>query len=89
MKKCIAYTPIAGSRSAWLPCLRAAEVGEKFCRRHGDAITGAVFGALMYGPAVDEEVKIVEDRPLPRYARLTQRRKRSLRGKGSKLKVQS
>lgn len=84
MTKCIAYTPIAGSRSAWLPCLRAAEVGEKFCRRHGDAITWAVFGALMYGPVVDEEVKIVEDRPLPRYARVTEARKRS-----SKLKVQS
>ena len=76
MTKCIAYTPIAGSRSAWLPCLRAAEVGEKFCRRHGDAIIGAVFGALMYGPVVDAEVKMVEDRPLPRYARVTEKRKR-------------
>lgn len=84
MTKCIAYTPIAGSRSAWLPCLRSAEAGEKFCRRHGDAITGAVFGALMYGPVVHEEVEIVEDRPLPRYARVTEVRERS-----SRLKVQN
>jgi hypothetical protein len=83
MKKCIAYTPIAGSRSAWLPCLRAVEVGERFCRRHGDAITGAVFGALMYGPVVDEEVKIVEDRVLPRYARETVKKKRRKKNSNS------
>jgi hypothetical protein len=46
MTKCRAFFPIAGTRAAWLPCVRKAEDGSPFCRTHGDAIFGAVLGAL-------------------------------------------
>ena len=54
MKKCQAFYPIAGTRKAWIPCVRKAEEGSAFCRRHGDAILGAMLGALVYAEAVDE-----------------------------------
>jgi hypothetical protein len=63
MKKCRAFYPIAGSRTAWVPCVRKAEKGSRFCRRHGDTIFGVVLGALVYAEPVDEEVAFVEDRP--------------------------
>jgi hypothetical protein len=32
---------------AWIPCVRRAEEGSEFCRRHGDAIFGAMLGVLV------------------------------------------
>lgn len=52
--KCSAFYPVAGARRAWLPCARKAEAGSLFCKRHGEAIFGAMLGALMYGKAVNE-----------------------------------
>lgn len=54
MKKCRAYYPIAGTRMAWIPCVRKAEEGSAFCRRHGDAIFGAMLGALVHAEPVNE-----------------------------------
>ena len=62
MKKCKAFYPIAGSRTAWIPCAQGAEAGSNFCRRHGDAIFGAMLGAIVYEKAVDEAVTPCEDR---------------------------
>ena len=38
MKTCQTFYPIAGTRSARIPCVHKAEKGSHFCRRHGDAI---------------------------------------------------
>src|SRR5579864_2239174 len=54
MKRCWAYQAIAGSRSAWVPCVRMAEEGSRFCVRHARAIEGAVLGALMHAEASDQ-----------------------------------
>jgi len=54
MKKCRAYYPIAGTRKAWIPCVRNAEEGSAFCRKHGDAVFGAMLGMLVYGEVVKE-----------------------------------
>jgi hypothetical protein len=54
MKKCWAYQAIAGSRSAWVPCVRRAEAGSHFCAQHARAIEGAVLGALMPAEACDQ-----------------------------------
>lgn len=56
MKKCRAFYPIAGARSVWIPCVRKAEEGSAFCRRHGDAVFGAVLGMKEA-----DEVKEVEE----------------------------
>ncbi len=61
MKRCWAYRAIAGSRSAWVPCVRMAEDGSRFCARHARAIEGAVLGALMHAEAKSEAVTLVED----------------------------
>jgi hypothetical protein len=61
MKRCWAYQAIAGSRNAWVPCVREAEVGSRFCTRHAPAIEGAVLGALMHAEARDETVTLYED----------------------------
>jgi hypothetical protein len=61
MKKCWAYQAIAGSRNAWVPCVRRAEEGSRFCSRHARAIEGAVLGALMHAEAKDEVVTLYED----------------------------
>jgi hypothetical protein len=73
MKKCRAFYPIAGSRTAWLPCVRAAENGSSFCRRHGNAIFGVVLGALVYAEPVDEAVKFPEE-PVPVWMRRVERK---------------
>jgi hypothetical protein len=62
MKRCWAYTPIAGSRTAWVPCVREAERESRFCKRHGDAVTGAFLGALEHAEGVDEAVIFQEER---------------------------
>lgn len=46
MSRCWAYQPVAGSKTAWVPCVREAEEGSRFCGRHGAAITGAMLGML-------------------------------------------
>lgn len=61
MKRCWAYRAIAGSRSAWVPCVRMAEEGSRFCSRHARAIEGAVLGALMHAEARDEAVTLYEE----------------------------
>ena len=73
MKKCKAFYPIAGSRTAWIPCVRKAEAGTGFCRRHGDAIFGVMLGAIVYEKAVDEAV-VVEAEKWPMLER--ERKKR-------------
>ena len=61
MKRCWAYQAIAGSRNAWVPCVREAEEGSRFCARHGRAIEGAVLGALIHAETRDEAVTMYED----------------------------
>ncbi|MGB7434701.1 MAG: hypothetical protein WBR26_03305 [Candidatus Acidiferrum sp.] len=56
MNKCHAFQPIAGTRKGWIPCARRAEEGALYCRKHGDAVFGAMLGALVY----QEPVKTVE-----------------------------
>ena len=68
MKKCKAFYPIAGSRTAWIPCAQKAEAGSGYCRRHGDALFGAMLGAIVYEQAVDEVVQ-VEAEKWPRLER--------------------
>jgi hypothetical protein len=68
MKQCWAYQAIAGSRNAWVPCVRRAEEGSRFCARHARAIEGAVLGALMHAEAKDEAVTLCEEKP-PRNLR--------------------
>lgn len=77
MKKCKAFYPIAGSRTAWIPCVRKAERESGFCRRHGDAIFGAMLGAIVYEKAVDEAVH-VEAEKWPR------REEKIMRGRGGR-----
>ena len=62
MKTCQTFYPIAGTRSARIPCVHKAEKGSHFCRRHGDAIFGAALGALVYAEPVDQAVSFVEHR---------------------------
>jgi len=61
-RRCWAYQPIAGSRTAWVPCMRKAEAGVRLCRKHQDAIAGVVLGALVHGEPVDEAVRIYEEK---------------------------
>ncbi len=75
MKKCKAFYPIAGSRTAWIPCVQKAEAGSEYCRQHGDAIFGAMLGAIVYEKAVDEAVH-VEAEKWPRRTEKTTRRGR-------------
>lgn len=44
MKMCAAYSPLGGTRQGWAPCARQAEGPSLFCRKHGEAIAGAVLG---------------------------------------------
>jgi len=46
---------------AWVPCVRMAEEGSRFCARHARAIEGAVLGALMHAEAKEEAVTLYED----------------------------
>jgi hypothetical protein len=57
MSKCQAFFPIAGTREGWLPCARKAEQGSPFCRRHGDAILGAILGLLMSAEPLSQREK--------------------------------
>ena len=51
---------------AWIPCVRKAEEGSAYCRRHGDAIYGAMLGALVNGhPRVEVEHFCGEKAPCP------------------------
>jgi hypothetical protein len=57
MHQCKAFSPIAGTRMAWIPCVQKAERGSSFCRKHGNAILGAVLGALVYAdPSAEIEI---------------------------------
>ena len=42
--------------------MRKAEEGSRFCRRHGDAILGAMLGALVYSEPVNEVVSLREEK---------------------------
>jgi hypothetical protein len=61
MKTCWAYQAIAGCRSAWVPCVRMAEDGSRFCSTHARAIEGAMLGALMHAEARNGSAGAVED----------------------------
>jgi len=74
MKKCKAFTPVAGSRTAWLPCMRKSQPGSAFCKKHGDAIFGAMLGALTFGPPIKEIEHLCEEQR-PCQIALAQRRK--------------
>jgi hypothetical protein len=74
MKKCWAYQAIAGSRMAWVPCVRMAEDGSRFCARHARAIEGAVLGALMHADPVNAAVTLFEN--LPPWNRQTRKKRR-------------
>jgi len=39
---------------AWIPCARKAGEGSAFCKRHADAILGAMLGALVCPELVNE-----------------------------------
>ncbi len=78
MKKCKAFYPIAGSRTAWIPCVRKAEAESGFCRRHGEAIFGAMLGAIVYEKAVDEVVEIEAEKWPRKEKKIT----RKHRGRG-------
>jgi hypothetical protein len=56
MKTCRAFSLIAGSRTAWVPCVREAEVREKYCRRHGEAVAGVLLGEVVYGEELEEKM---------------------------------
>jgi hypothetical protein len=73
MKKCKAFYPIAGSRTAWIPCVRRAEAGSRYCRQHGDAIFGAMLGAIVYEKAVDETVHVEAEKWPRREGKITRR----------------
>jgi hypothetical protein len=47
MSRCIAYTRSPISRNAWNPCRRRAADGSHFCRRHDDAVDGAILGLVL------------------------------------------
>jgi len=81
MKKCCAYYPIAGSRSAWVPCVRKAEEGTPFCQRHGDAVFGAMLGALVYREPVNEVLSL-ESRDAKRIANGGKKKADPSRGSG-------
>jgi hypothetical protein len=57
MKACRAFSLIAGSRTAWVPCVRKAEKGEKYCQRHGEAVAGVLLGELMYEEGSQGEIR--------------------------------
>ena len=42
--RCIAYTRAAWRPNVWVPCARRRQRGSFFCRRHEDAVNGAVLG---------------------------------------------
>jgi hypothetical protein len=44
MKKCIAFRPLGVLQRAWIPCGRYAVDHSAFCKRHADAMHGAVLG---------------------------------------------
>ena len=75
MRKCKAFYPIAGSRTAWIPCVRKAEVGTGFCRRHGDAIFGVMLGAIVYEKTVDEAVEVETEKWPRREGRIPEKRR--------------
>jgi hypothetical protein len=47
---------------AWIPCVRRAKEGSRFCRRHGEAIFGAMLGALVYEEGVEEMVHLCNEK---------------------------
>jgi hypothetical protein len=56
---------------AWIPCVRKAESGSPFCRKHGDAIFGAMLGALVHEEPVNEMVSLGEKRERPAASQST------------------
>jgi len=51
---------------AWIPCMRQAEAGSPFCRRHADAIFGAMLGAVVHSePVMEVEHLCGEESPCP------------------------
>ena len=48
---------------AWVPCVRMAEEGSRFCARHARAIEGAVLGALMHPETRNGVAEFCEEVP--------------------------
>ena len=48
-QRCIAYVRAAWERNTWVPCIRRRQCGSLFCRRHEDAVNGAVLGLWVHG----------------------------------------
>jgi len=48
MKQCIAYRVSRVHRNAWVRCRRPPVPGQRFCRRHGDGLYGAILGLCMH-----------------------------------------
>ncbi len=60
MKKCIAFRPLGVLQRAWIPCGRYAVKHSAFCKRHADAMHGAVLGLWVkhfFAPAEPSETR--------------------------------
>lgn len=63
MKKCIAFSAIPGSRAAWIPCVRRAQLGYALCRRHSDVVAGVMLGVCASGALEDVLAKLEKKHP--------------------------
>jgi len=54
--------------------MRKSQPGSAFCKKHGDAIFGAMLGALTFGPPIKEIEHLCEEQR-PCQIALAQRRK--------------
>jgi len=47
--RCIAYVRAGWEPNAWVPCSGRSQCGSLYCRRHEDAVNGAVLGLWVHG----------------------------------------
>ena len=57
MKLCIAFRRAGAGDRAWKPCTSRAFGDSLFCRRHADALDGAVLGLLVTGFREEAEAR--------------------------------
>ncbi len=48
-QRCIAYVRAGWDPQAWVPCSRRRQCGSLYCRRHEDAVNGAILGLWAHG----------------------------------------